>query len=55
MRGRPKVAGREVAQITKAAPAVARRVLMPAGDREVAPAAVAAAGIGDHDVIGAVG
>ena len=55
MGGGPEFPGLHIAQIDKSAPAIARGILAPAGDRQVAPAAVAAAGAADHDVIAAVG
>ena len=55
MRGRPDLAVVDIAQKAEGAPVVARAVLAPAGDGEVLPAAVAAAGMGDHHVVSAVG
>ena len=55
MGGRPKFSRRQIAQINKRAPAVARGVLPPAGDRQVAPSAIAATGAADDHVIAAVG
>ena len=52
---RPERARGGVAQIAERAPPVARRVLAPAGDRQVFPPAVPAARVGGHDVIAAVG
>jgi hypothetical protein len=52
--GRPDTSGVPIAEIDERAPRVARRVLPPAGDREIAPSAVAAARMGRHDVVGAV-
>ena len=51
---RPEHAGRRVADVAEAAPVVAGRVLLPAGDRDVLPAAVAAAGRRDEHVVAAV-
>ena len=48
----PRVA---VAQVNKGSPTIAGGILAPAGDGQVAPAAVAAAGMGCHDVVAAVG
>src|SRR5664279_2538198 len=55
MGGGPEFVGGQVAYINKSAPAIARGIFAPAGDGEVPPAAVAAAGAADHDVIGAIG
>ena len=54
VRGRPELAADHVAQIEKRAPVIAGAVFAPARDREVAPAAVAAAGVGHHDMVAAV-
>src|ERR1035441_9637529 len=51
MSGRPEFAARQIAQIDKRAPAIARGILAPASDSQVPPAAVAAARIADHDMI----
>ena len=45
----------EVAQINKSTPAIARGIFPPAGQRGVVPQAVAAARVGHHDVITAIG
>ena len=55
MSGRPEFAGGHIAQVDKCSPAIARSVLAPAGDGQIAPTAVAAAGAADHDVVAAVG
>ena len=59
VRGRPHVRRAvgdiQLAQIAEAAAVVAGAVLAPARDRQILPAAVAAAGLGHHDVIAAVG
>ncbi len=53
--GRPEVAAVHVAQVAERAPGIGGAVLAPAGEREVAVAAVAAAGMGEHAVVAAVG
>ena len=53
-RSRPVFTGRGVAQVQESAPAVARGVLAPARERDVAPAAVAAAILAHHKVIAAI-
>ncbi len=55
VRGGPEVAVVHVAHVAEGAPVVAGAVFAPARDRLVFPAAVAAAGIGHHHVIAAVG
>ena len=55
VRRRPEGAGLGVAQVAEAAPLVAGRVLAPARDGQILPAADAAAGIRQHHVITAVG
>ena len=52
--GRPEPPAGCVAQIAERAPMVAGAVFAPAHDGHVLPAAVATAGVGDHDVIPAV-
>ncbi len=54
VRRRPELAAGGVAQVDEAAPGVAGGVLAPARHRQVLPAAVAAAGLRDHDVVAAV-
>ena len=54
MRSGPEHAARDIADVAEAAPVVARRILSPARDGEIFPAAVAAAGVGDHDVVAAI-
>ena len=51
----PHLAARQVAEVAERAVAIASRVLLPARDREVAPTAIAAPGVGHHDVVAAVG
>ena len=51
----PDLARRPIAQIHKGPPAIARGVLAPAGDRQIAPATVAAPGATKDDMIPAVG
>ena len=51
---RPEFTGGHIAQVTEAAPVVARAVFAPSGHREVLPATAAATGVGDHDVVTAV-
>ena len=55
VRGRPDLAAGDIAQVAEAAPGIARRILVPARDRQVLPAALPAAGVGDHHVVAAVG
>ncbi len=55
VRGGPRCARRRVAQIEEASPRIGRRVLVPARDRQVVPAAVAASAAGDDHVVAAVG
>ncbi len=55
VRGRPVTSVVAVAQVDEGAPAIGGGVLAPAGDGEVVPAAVAAAGVGRHDVVASVG
>ena len=55
VRDRPELAARNVAQVTEHSPVVACRVFAPARDREVFPAAAAAARVGHHHVVAAVG
>src|ERR1700693_979856 len=52
---RPEFSGRCIAQINKCAPAIARGILAPAGDCQIAPTAVTAPGIADRHVVTAVG
>src|SRR6516162_6062147 len=52
---RPEFSRRCIAQINKSSPAIARGILSPAGDRQIAPTAVAASGVGDCQVVTAVG
>ena len=54
MAARPELAARQIAEVAEAAPVVAGGVLAPARDGEILPAAVAAAGVRDHDVVAAV-
>src|SRR6516225_8759847 len=51
----PEFSAHCITQIDKSSPAIARGVLAPAGDRQIAPTAVAASGIGDCHVVTAVG
>jgi hypothetical protein len=53
-RRRPDDAAVDVAQVAEAAPGVGGAVLAPSSDGHVLPAAVAAAGVGEHHVIAAV-
>src|SRR5436190_573352 len=53
--GGPELAAFHVTQIKKSPPAIPRGILAPAGEGYLIPEAVAAARIGDHDVITAVG
>ena len=52
--GRPELPARHVAEVAERAPVVAGGVFTPARDRDVLPAAVAAARIRDHHVVSAV-
>ena len=52
---RPELSRHRVAEITERPPVVTGNVLPPSRDREILPPAAAAAGIGYHDVIPAVG
>src|SRR5688572_22274087 len=52
--GRPERAVTDVAQIAEHAPAVTRGIGAPARDGEVAPAAVTAAGLCQHEMVAAV-
>ena len=49
--GRPEVAARHVADVAERAPVVAGAVFAPAGYGKVFPFTVAAAGIGNHNMI----
>src|SRR6202022_3174587 len=51
----PEFSGRWIAQINKIPPAIASGILAPAGNRQIAPSTVAAAGVADRHVITAVG
>src|SRR2546427_7142242 len=51
----PKFSAGGVAQINKGSPAIASHILAPAGDREVMPTAITAAGGADDNVIAAIG
>ncbi len=51
----PEFPRRHIAQINKRSPAVARGIFAPAGDRQIAPAAVAAAGAADDHMVTAIG
>src|SRR4029077_20575559 len=51
----PEFSRRHIAQIEESAPVIAGRILAPAGDGEIFPATVSAAGIADGDVIAAIG
>src|SRR4030095_17017046 len=53
--GGPELSRCHVAQIKKRAPVIAGRILAPAGDGEIFPATISAAGITDSDVIAAIG
>ena len=53
-RRRPDPAACGVAEIAEGAPGVAGRILAPARERDVAPAAVTAAGAGQHHLVAAV-
>src|SRR5947209_17504493 len=50
----PKFSGGGVAQINKGSPAIASRILAPAGDGEVMPTAITAARGADDNVIAAM-
>src|SRR5206468_9635068 len=50
-RRRPVFPAGQVAEVAEAAPVIPGRVLAPASDREVLPAAVPAAAAGDHEVV----
>ena len=52
---RPVCSARDIAQVTEAAPVIARDVFPPARHRHVAQAAVAPAGGCQHQVVAAVG
>ncbi len=54
MRGGPGRAAGDVFQVNEIAPGIAHAVFPPARHRQVVPAAVAAAGMGQHDVIAAI-
>ena len=54
VRGGPAVAAGDVAQVAEHAPVVARDVLVPARQRQLAAPAVAAAGAAQHHVVAAV-
>ncbi|MND79354.1 hypothetical protein D3C80_710910 [compost metagenome] len=51
----PDLTGLRVAQVTESAPVIAGGVFAPAGQGQILPAAVAAAGLGEHQVIVGVG
>ena len=53
--GRPDFLRGDVAHVNELPPVIARGVGSPARDREIVAAAVAAAGVGDHDAVLAVG
>src|SRR3954453_22852596 len=53
--GGPEFSRCHVAQIKKRAPVIASRIFTPAGNGEIFPATVSAAGIANGDVIAAVG
>src|SRR4029077_7435064 len=53
--GGPEFSGRHIAQIEERAPVIASRILAPAGDGEIFPATVTAAGIADGDGVAAIG
>ena len=55
VRRRPELTARDVADVAERAPVVTGGVLAPARDGQVLPAAAAATGVRDHDVITAVG
>ena len=55
MRDGPEAFTASFADVAERAPVVARAVLAPARDRDVAPPAVATACVRDGDVIAAVG
>src|SRR5438105_11526489 len=52
---RPELAGLCITDIAERAPIVASSVLAPPRNGQILPSAVAAAGVGDHHVIPAVG
>ena len=52
--GGPEGVGTGVADVEEAAPGVERGVGAPAGEIEIIPAAIAAAGVGDHERVAAV-
>ena len=54
-RGRPDDGAGVVAQVAEAAPGIATRVFAPTRDRDVVPAAEAAAGSRDQHVVAAIG
>src|SRR5258706_4380922 len=54
MTGRPDFAATRVAEIDVAAPLIAGHVFLPTGDVEIAPAAVARTGAGQHNGVSAV-
>src|SRR5205807_4673765 len=51
----PEFSRRHVAQIEERAPAIAGRILAPAGNGKIVPATVTAAGVADGDVVAAIG
>src|SRR5437588_4485556 len=53
--GGPEFSRHHVAQIDERAPVIASRILAPAGDGEIFPATVSAAGIADGDMIATIG
>ncbi len=53
--GRPELAAVHVAQVAERPPSIGGAVFAPAGERQVAVAAVAAAGMGQHAVVAPVG
>src|SRR5438105_147997 len=53
--GRPEFAGIEIAQINKGSPIIACRILAPAGDGQIMPAAVPAASAADDNMISPIG
>lgn len=55
MTGRSDRAALRVAQVAEAAQMVAGGVRLPAGDSQRLPAAVATAGVAEHDVVAAIG
>src|SRR5215471_20830419 len=52
---RPEFSRCCIAQINKSSPTIARGILAPAGDGQIAPTAVAASGVGDCQVVTPVG